>query len=113
MAIDYLSLTPGPRLNSAVPATRTGGAANALAVPGAGNSTEMMGSFKDMLGELVGNTDQLQRQSQEMTQQLATGQITNVHDVMIAAEKAKMAMQLTLAIRGKLLEAYQALQQMR
>lgn len=109
MAIDYLSLTPGPRIHNPAPAARS----NTVAAPGAGNATEMMGSFKDMLGELVGNTDRLQQQSQEMTQQLATGQITNVHDVMIAAEKAKMAMQLTLAIRGKLLEAYQALQQLR
>lgn len=105
MAIDQISLTPRPGLRAAAPA--------ALPQPGAGNATEMMGSFKDMLSGMIGNADQLQKQSQEMTQQLATGQITNVHDVMIAAEKAKMAMQLTLAIRGKLLEAYQALQQLR
>jgi len=108
MAIDLISLTLRPQ--GLRPMAGSGAASPN---PGAGNATEMMGSFKDVLAGMVGNADQLQKQSQEMTQQLATGQITNVHDVMIAAEKAKMAMQLTLAIRGKLLEAYQALQQLR
>ncbi|HNW93160.1 MAG TPA: flagellar hook-basal body complex protein FliE [bacterium] len=106
MAIDRINLTPRTQLPLPT-------ASSAAPAPVTANSNEMVGSFKNMLGELLGSTDALQKQSQEMTQQLATGQITNVHDVMIAAEKAKTAMQLTLAIRGKLLEAYQALQQLR
>ena len=35
-----------------------------------------------------------------------------VHDVMIAMEKASTSMQLTLAVRNKLLEAYQELSRM-
>ncbi len=108
MGIDYLSLTPRPLAPrpSVNPAATPSGST-------AGTATEVVTSFKEMLGGMLGQTDALQQQSAQMTRQLATGEITNVHDVMIAAEKAKMAMQLTLAIRGKLLDAYQAMQQMR
>ncbi|MEJ1357625.1 MAG: flagellar hook-basal body complex protein FliE [Candidatus Sedimenticola sp. (ex Thyasira tokunagai)] len=41
--------------------------------------------------------------------QLATGENTNLHDVMISLEKVKLSMELMLQVRNKALEAYQEL----
>jgi flagellar hook-basal body complex protein FliE len=44
--------------------------------------------------------------------QLAVGETTNVHQVMIALEKARMSLELVVQVRNKCLEAYQSLMQM-
>lgn len=45
----------------------------------------------------------------KLNMKLALGEIENIHEVMLAGEKAAIAMQLTLEIRNKVLEAYQAI----
>lgn len=40
-------------------------------------------------------------------QQLATGQASNLHEVMIHLEEAKLSFQLMLQVRNRMLEAYQ------
>jgi len=43
---------------------------------------------------------------------MVTGQVTEVHDVMIAAKEAQMAFELLLEVRNKLLESYQEIMRM-
>ncbi len=43
---------------------------------------------------------------------LATGETGNLHHVMLELEKAKLAFQLTLQIRNKVLEGYQDIMRM-
>jgi flagellar hook-basal body complex protein FliE len=38
--------------------------------------------------------------------QVATGQLTNIHDYMIAANQAELATQLTVAVRNKAVDAF-------
>jgi len=42
-----------------------------------------------------------------LLQKLATGQVDNLHQVMIALDEAKMSFQMLVQVRNKLLEAYQ------
>ncbi|HWC36538.1 MAG TPA: flagellar hook-basal body complex protein FliE [Mycobacteriales bacterium] len=51
---------------------------------------------------LVGNADSL-------AQQLATGQLTDLSQYTSAAAKASLAVQLTVALRDKAVEAYQSI----
>jgi len=44
--------------------------------------------------------------------QLANGQLTDVHTYMAAATKAELAVQMTVAIRDKAVEAYQEIMRM-
>ncbi len=44
--------------------------------------------------------------------ELAVGDTTNIHQVMIALEKARMSLELVVQVRNKLLEGYQSLMQM-
>jgi len=58
--------------------------------------------FNDKLKEV----NQLQKDSQKMTADFAVGKTDNIHQVMISAEKAKMAVNLTSAVQSKAIDAY-------
>ena len=44
--------------------------------------------------------------------QMATGQLTDIQDYMIAANKAEIATQLTVAVRNKAVEAFNQIMNM-
>ena len=64
-------------------------------------------SFGDLLKDAVDQVNQLQGQADRLADQLASGKLDNVHQVMIAMEKASLALQLTIQVRNKVIEAYQ------
>lgn len=68
-------------------------------------------SFQSFLQEALGEVNTLQHQADVAFTQLLTGEI-EFHDAMILAEKANLALQLTMAIRTKLIEAYQEIMRM-
>ena len=73
-----------------------------------------IGEFGDMLNKQVGEVNALQLSSDELTQKLAvTPDEVNIHEVMIAAEKAQLAINFTKTIRDKLVNAYQTLVNLR
>lgn len=58
-------------------------------------------------------TRELTQVNQQLTaadaqlQRLATGEVENLHQVMMSLEKAKLSFELVLQVRNRLLEAYQ------
>lgn len=68
--------------------------------------------FGDALKNAIQEVNALQNQSAEMKTKLVTGEIQDIHQVMIASEKANLAFQLTLQIRNKVVEAYQEIMRM-
>lgn len=78
-----------------------------------GSSTgEVQGSFADTLKDAIGNVNQLQKASDKAAQDLATGRTDNVADVMIAAEKADIALRVMVQVRNKIIDAYQEIMKM-
>jgi flagellar hook-basal body complex protein FliE len=69
-------------------------------------------SFKNFLTDALDKVNQLQIEAENYKKLLATGQVENIHEVMIAAEKANIAMQFTLAIRNKVVDAYREIMRM-
>ena len=69
-------------------------------------------SFADILMDKIQTADALQKKANSLTEKMLAGEDIDLHEVMIATEKAEVAMQLTLQIRNKLLEAYQELTRM-
>ena len=69
------------------------------------NETLAIG-FKDKFSQVLSDINQLQLQSGEIAEKFASGEIEDVHDVMIAAEKASVGLELTIEVRNKLVEAY-------
>ncbi len=78
---------------------------------GLGKQDQSM-SFSDVLRQAISELQQLQTTSAYNNYLLATGQVENLHKVMIDAEKADIALQFTLQVRNKLLEAYQEIMRM-
>ena len=68
--------------------------------------------FSDLLTDAVGEVDQLETQAQKMAAGLMTGSGVDVHQAMIATEKASMAFELALAVRNKAVQAYQQVMSM-
>lgn len=69
-------------------------------------------SFKKALFEALNNVNSLQQESATATQKLATGEIEDLHQVMITAQKASIALNATIEIRNKVIEAYQEVMRM-
>jgi len=76
------------------------------------NAKEQWGFFLDKFQTAIDEVDQLGKESEKLTQDAVLGRVENLHDVMIAAEKAKTAMNLTLEVRSKALEAYKEIMRM-
>lgn len=68
--------------------------------------------FSNLLEESLDKVNQLQREKEEYKNLLITGEVDNLHDITIAAEKANIALQLTLSIRNKIVEAYKEIMRM-
>ena len=70
------------------------------------------GSFSEFMKKAIDEVNTLQQQSSDMKTNLVSGQVQDLHQVMIAAEKANVAFQLTVQIRNKVVEAYQEIMRM-
>ncbi len=79
---------------------------------GPGSAGKIQKSFSDQLQQAVLEVDNLQTNRQEMVEGMVTGQVTEVHDVMIAAQESQLAFELLLEVRNKLLESYQEIMRM-
>lgn len=64
-------------------------------------------SFSEILKESINKTDDQIRESDKLTEAFTLGKIDDIAQVAIAQEKAGLALNLTLAIHNKLIEAYQ------
>jgi flagellar hook-basal body complex protein FliE len=69
-------------------------------------------SFNDILKQAISNTQQLQLKNSYNNYLLSTGDLDNLHSAMIDAEKADIALQFTLQIRNKIIDAYQEIMRM-
>jgi flagellar hook-basal body complex protein FliE len=66
-------------------------------------------TFPQVFKEMVGNTNELQSKAQELAEKFVSGEVTDIHEVMVAAEEAGVALDLVMEIRNKLIDAYQEL----
>ena len=69
-------------------------------------------NFQDLLKNAIADLNVSQIGSNEKIRALATGGEENLHDIMIAMEKANLTLQYAIQIRNKVLEAYQSIIQM-
>jgi len=74
---------------------------------GGASAPNPAGSFANKLQEAINEVDGLQKNRETMVEGMVSGEVSEVHDVMIAAKESQMAFELLLEIRNKLLESYQ------
>jgi len=68
--------------------------------------------FADTFREALQGINELQENAAVSGEQFVRGEITDLHQVMIDAEKARIGLELMLEIRNKLIEGYQELMRM-
>lgn len=69
--------------------------------------------FGTTLMDALKDVNQSQQESRQAQNALMAGQPgVEIHDVLIAAERASIGMQLTMQVRNKVLEAYQEIARM-
>lgn len=64
-------------------------------------------SFGEYLKSVLQYTDQLQKEADQATRELVSGNLENLHDLMIATEQAQLSLQLTVQVVNKVIQAYQ------
>ncbi len=104
-AVSGVSGVSGPGAMSGVTS-----AARALAAEGP--EATGTGSFAATLGRHLDGVQQLQGAADTKAVQAATGDLTDVHDYMIAATQARVATELTVTVRNKAVEAFNEIMRM-
>ena len=61
---------------------------------------------------MLNETSELQNAAEEAEMQFMLGYATNTHDLQAAQEKADIALNYTIAVRDKMLEAYKEIMNM-
>ena len=66
-------------------------------------------SFAERLGQVLNDTNDTQQVAAQMQNALLNGEPVELHQVMLKAEEAGLAMDLLLEMRNKLVDAYKDL----
>ena len=74
------------------------------------NDMAGIGLFANEIGNTFGNAlnavNDAKLYSEKLEEDLAMGGSTNIHEAMIAAEKAELSMQMAIQVRNRILTAY-------
>jgi flagellar hook-basal body complex protein FliE len=68
--------------------------------------------FGSVLKEELNKVNDMQIKADEASRQLVTGEAKDIHSVLLAAEEARLALEVTVQIRNKLIESYQEINRM-
>lgn len=68
--------------------------------------------FSNAITDALGSVEQSQQVADGLAQQVATGELTDVADYMVASTQAQIATELTVAVRNKALESFQSIMSM-
>ncbi|MDN5342054.1 MAG: flagellar hook-basal body complex protein FliE [Oceanotoga sp.] len=69
-------------------------------------------NFSKMLNDAINDVNSLQNISDKATNDYATGKINDVHQVIIAAEKASLSLRLTTEVTTKIIDSYKEIMRM-
>jgi|WetSurMetagenome_2_1015567.scaffolds.fasta_scaffold1612353_1 flagellar hook-basal body complex protein FliE len=75
----------------------------------AANEPKNGASFGDALNKAIEQVNNLQTEADKMAVKVAAGDTDQIHQAIIAMEKASLALDLTIQVRNKAIEAYQEL----
>ena len=69
-------------------------------------------SFGEILKTSLNEVNQLQKDADQAIQELAAGNEKDIHQTMIALEKAEISFQFMMQVRNKIIAAYQEVMRM-
>jgi flagellar hook-basal body complex protein FliE len=68
--------------------------------------------FQKILNDAINSANTQQKAAIQAEDDFAAGKISNIHDVIIMAEKASMSLTLTMEVRNKIVDAYKEIMRM-
>ncbi|WP_028550419.1 flagellar hook-basal body complex protein FliE [Paenibacillus sp. UNC451MF] len=75
--------------------------------PKSTSAAEVSEQFGQFLNDAMNKLKAQQVEVDKLNNQFAKGETSDVHQVMIASEKASLGLELTVQVRNKVIEAYQ------
>ena len=82
-----------------------------IETPGVGG-TEGAKSFGEMLSESIGKVNSMQNDANVAMEKVASGESQNLHETLLAVEKADIAFRTLNQVRSKVLDAYREIMKM-
>lgn len=73
---------------------------------------EAQSKFSNTLKAAIENVNEMQKVSDKKTEAFASGNIDDLHQVMIAAQKASITLETTVQIQKKAIDAYNEIMRM-
>lgn len=80
--------------------------------PNPANKVTGDNNFSELFQKSIQSLNDSQLKADETVQKFLTGEVQDIHTVMIALGEARLAMQLAVEVRNKLVEAYQEIYRM-
>lgn len=102
-------MLPGIDSMSAVTSalTNLAGTGGSPILPSTAGQGATAAPFSDLMTDAIGQVNQLEDQAHTAVEGLMSGSGVDVHQAMIATQKASMAFEMALAVRNKAVQAYQ------
>ncbi|MEK8130236.1 flagellar hook-basal body complex protein FliE [Paenibacillus filicis] len=94
--IDKISLSPLQMVKAAQPKS----------------ASEVSDQFSQYLSGAIADLNTQQAVVDKLNTQFVNGETSDVHQLMIASEKASLGLELTVQVRNKVIEAYQEIMRM-
>ena len=69
-------------------------------------------AFGDILKDAISTVNELQKQSDQEIQKFMTGESQDVHNAVMAMQKADLSFQMMMQVRNKIVQAYQEIMRM-
>jgi flagellar hook-basal body complex protein FliE len=85
---------------------------NASISPNGTGESEVAKSFGTFLNNAIDDLNEQQQTVDQLNQQFVKGELSDVHQLTIASEKASLGLQLAVQVRNKAVEAYQEIMRM-
>jgi flagellar hook-basal body complex protein FliE len=83
-----------------------------IETPGVGGTSEGGKTFGEMLTESIGKVNAMQSEANVAMEKLASGESQNLHETLLAVEKAEIAFKTLNQVRSKVLDAYREIMKM-
>ncbi|ASJ54356.1 flagellar hook-basal body complex protein FliE [Brevibacillus sp. M2.1A] len=73
---------------------------------------EVSQEFSSFLSDAMNKVNQAQVESSNLADRFAAGEITDLHQLTVAGQKASVMLQMTMQVRNKMIESYQEIMRM-
>ncbi|ABS61551.1 MULTISPECIES: flagellar hook-basal body complex protein FliE [Fervidobacterium] len=68
--------------------------------------------FSKILSDALQSVNEQQKNVEQMSDDFAKGKISNIHELVVEAEKASISLRLTVEVRNRIVDAYREIMRM-